>query len=443
MAYAEKRGKDPDSGKDLYRVRWKKPDGKYDSEDGFPTKTAALKYGRALEAAVDRGAYTDPRKSRTPFGVWAPQWMAAQKVAPSTVVKRRRLLSRHLLPEWEHTPLCDINLFTAKAWGNRQTCSPVTVGHALTLLSMILTGAADAGYLAANPMFGRRRQSDRASHDAEQHQSEEQVWAQPEEAYRIGERLGGVAGLMVVTTAWTGLRWGELNGLHRDNCLLLREDTLDGKPFPRRVLRIDPRVGALHEVEFEVEGERAEAWRERERVRLEEAAEKGWKATPRKEPKGVIELYLGPPKNRTSAREVDLPPFLVALWEKHLADWPHEYVFVTPEGKWWRRGNFTRRQLRPAADGRPALDRKQGHRGRPGWDPILPGVTMRSLRHTHDTWMKEDRVDRALRFQVQGWAVGDIEGVYEHVTPLMRKERLDALEARWKRASQWVAREAS
>lgn len=59
---------------------------------------------------------------------------------------------------------------------------------------------------------------------------------------------------------------------------------------------------------------------------------------------------------------------------------------------------------------------------------------MRGLRHTHDTWMKEDRVDRALRFETMGWAVKDIEGVYEHVTPQMRKDRLDALEARWKRA---------
>jgi integrase len=362
--------------------------------------------------------------------------MSAQNVAPSTVAKRRRLLSRHLLPEWESTPLCDINLFTAKAWGAKQTCSPTTVGHALTLLSMILTGAADAGLLLANPMFGRTRKTGQAAHAAARNAAKAAVaWAQPDEAHRIGERLNGVARLMVLTTAWTGLRWGELAGLHRDNCLLLRRDRVDGKTFVRHVIRIDPEVGALHEVEFELTEEERAAWREAEDARIATAVAAGKSPRRRKDPEHRVELYLGPPKNGTSAREVDVPPFLADLLAAHLAAWPHQYVFSTPtDGTFWRRGNFGRQQLRPAADGRPAIERKRGHAGRHAWEPILPGVTMRWLRHTHDTWMKEDRIDRALRYQRMGWAVRDIEGVYEHVTPQMRRELLDALEARWQRA---------
>ncbi|GAA2227301.1 hypothetical protein GCM10010430_03350 [Kitasatospora cystarginea] len=159
------------------------------------------------------------------LGEWVPTWMEAQRVAPGTVAKRRRLLNTHLLPEWEHTPINQINLFAAKAWGARQTCSPTTVGHPLTLLSMILTGAVDAGYLLGNPLFKRNRRTGR-SIDLQQ---KEDIWAQPHEARQIGERLGGVAGLMVITAAWTGLRWGELAGLHRDNCLLLRTDRVNGE----------------------------------------------------------------------------------------------------------------------------------------------------------------------------------------------------------------------
>ncbi|MBU3868148.1 hypothetical protein KN815_30065 [Streptomyces sp. 4503] len=95
------------------------------------------------------------------------------------------------------------------------------------------------------------------------------------------------------------------------------------------------------------------------------------------------------------------------------------------------------------ADGRPALERKRGCAGREGWKAILAGFTMRGGRHTADTWMKEDRIDRALRFPAQGWAVGDIEGVYEHVNPQMRKERLDALEARWRGSRRRILRVAS
>jgi hypothetical protein len=50
--------------------------------------------------------------------------------------------------------------------------------------------------------------------------------------------------------------------------------------------------------------------------------------------------------------------------------------------------------------------------------------------------MKEDKIDRALRFERMGWVVDDIEGTYEHVTPQMRKELLDALQARWTRADE-------
>jgi len=424
MAHAEKRGKS-------WRVRYKLPNGEFGSESGFPTKSAALKRGNDLEADIRHGRYVDPRKADTPFGEWATVWMAAQEVAPSTVAKRRRLLSRHLLPEWEHTPLRDINLFAAKAWGNKQTCSPTTVGHALTLLSMILTGAADAGLLLANPMYGRSRKT-----GARREERAEQVWAQPDEVFRIGQRLGGVAGLMVITEAWMGLRWGELAGLHKENCLLVRKDRLEnGKPFMRHVIRIDPQVGSLHEVEFELSDEEKEAWRAREDERVAAATAAGKSPRRRKDPEHEVRLFLGPPKNEKSAREVDVPSFLVDLLSEHMASWKHEYVFSTPtEGSHWRRGNFARQKLRPAADGRTAIERKVGSAGRPGWDPILPGVTMRSLRHTHDTWMKEDRVDRALRFQTMGWVVKDIEGTYEHVTPLMRKERLDALQARWERA---------
>src|SRR5206468_169394 len=42
--------------------------------------------------------------------------------------------------------------------------------------------------------------------------------------------------LLVITAAWTGCRWGELAGLHRDNVDLRRG-----------VIVIDPLVGALHE----------------------------------------------------------------------------------------------------------------------------------------------------------------------------------------------------
>jgi integrase len=70
--------------------------------------------------------------------------------------------------------------------------------------------------------------------------------------------------ILVITAAYTGMRWGELTGLARANTYL-------GEGF----LRVHPEVGALHEVQGR--------------------------------------FYLGPPKTVSSARDIHLPPFLIGL----------------------------------------------------------------------------------------------------------------------------------
>lgn len=435
MAYAEKVYK-VRNGKQTkqftWRSRYRKPDGTWGSEPGFPTKKTAEDWGAEQEASIRAGAWIDPSRMVTPFGEWVTIWKQANKPRPGTATKRRHLLDQLLLPEWKHTPLIEVNnVFAVKVWATKAVGKhdPVTVGHARSLLSAILSGAEDAGYIPANKLYGRRIAVPK---HAVKRQKKEQVWAPPEEAYRLYDRLGSVHGLMVLTDCYLGLRWGELTGLHRDNCLLKRTDRVAGKQVVRHIVRIDAEVGALHEDEFELDAEDLTAWHAAEDARLEVCREKGWKANRRKEPKAVVKLYLGEPKNEYSAREVDVPPFLVKLLAAHIEAWEYEHPFTTPGGDWWRRGNFGR-ILGPAAEGRDAITRKRGFAGRGEWSPILPGFNMRGARHTHDTWMKDDRVDRALRFLTMGWVPKDIEGTYEHVTPEMRKHRLDCLEARWER----------
>jgi integrase len=437
MAYAEKVYKVRNGRQTkqfTWRSRYKRPDGTWGSEPGFPTKKLAEDWGNTQESAIRAGIWIDPAKAQTNFGEWVEIWKTAHHPRPGTATKRRHLLDKILLPAFEFTPLVEVNnVFTVKAWATKaaKPVGPhdaVTVGHARSLLSSILTGAEDAGYIAANKLYGRKIAI--TSHSPAS--AEEEVWAQPDEANSLYRRLAGVHGLMVLTDCYLGLRWGELTGLHRDNCLLKRVDRVGGRQFTRHVVRIDPLVGALHEDEFELDEDGLTAWHAAEDDRLEACREKGWKATRRKVPKAIVKLYLGPPKNEYSAREIDVPPFLVKLFAAHIESWPYDHPFTTPSGDWWRRGNFGR-VLRPAADGRKAIPRKRGYAGREAWAPILPGFTMRGARHTHDTWMKEDRVDRALRFATMGWVPKDIEGVYEHVTPEMRRHRLDCLEERWRR----------
>ncbi|MGH4028516.1 hypothetical protein ACQB60_06220 [Actinomycetota bacterium Odt1-20B] len=95
-----------------------------------------------------------------------------------------------------------------------------------------------------------------------------------------------------------------------------------------------------------------------------------------------------PPKNPQSARDIDVPPFLAELLTQHLSDWPHDYVLTSPEGKMWWRSAWCDK-LRKAADGRQPHPNARGAAKVDPWEPIMPGLTIRDLRHTHDTYQAE------------------------------------------------------
>jgi hypothetical protein len=64
----------------------------------------------------------------------------------------------------------------------------------------------------------------------------------------------------------------------------------------------------------------------------------------------------------------------------------------------------------------------------------MPGLTMRDLRHTHDTYQDQIGVRPALAFEQAGHARPGIKAVYQHPTPAMRQERLDGLQEIYERA---------
>lgn len=197
----------------------------------------------------------------------------------------------------------------------------------------------------------------------------EQVLAITDRAGQLGGRSGYV---MVVTGAFTGMRWGEITGLAKRNCR-----TADGYLF------IDPEVGALHEV-----GGR---------------------------------MWLGPPKSKAAARRIDLPPFLIKLLEEVIDSHDHDQVFPGPTGAWQRRSNFNRRLWRPCCDGDPQR----------GWPPILAGAVFHGLRHFHKTALDEADPPPVLAHERMGHQMPGIQGVYSHVTTTMRTRLTTKLQRQW------------
>ncbi|WP_327655740.1 hypothetical protein [Streptomyces sp. NBC_00483] len=400
MAYAEKVYKvraGKATKKFTWRSRYRKPDGTYGSEPGFPTKNTAESWGEDQERKIKEGTWIDPDLYRAGFGKFARKYMAERPKRGRTVGTRWDLLDKHILPKWEHAPLISLNWFDVDSWQMTLPCDDVTKGHCVSLMSTILTGAVDARWLPVNPIQGRRRTKAVSTTPAiaPAGSDDEKVFT-PESVLQVAERLGPAKGLHVITTAWTGVNWGEGLGLQRANCLRVRRQPWGNGTWQCFVLRIVQEVA-----EYE---QRDEAGRKT----------------------GTVQK-IEPTKNEWRTRDLDLPPFLARLWFHHLQDWPFDWMLCTPTGKWWRRSNWLK-QLRPAADGREERAKRQGAAYREAWAPIAPGMTMRSLRHTHDSWQDQIGVRAALSFEQAGHKRPGIKGVYQHPTPDMRQHRLDGME---------------
>jgi hypothetical protein len=422
--YVEMRG----SGEYPWRVRWPTPQRtasgeiRYEQASGFATGDEAMDYGWEQLAKIRSGKWTDPRGARTPLGEWAAKVMEQVSQAPVTAAKRRRFLRLHILPEFGHVPIGEINRWAVRVWASKIRLTQDSVQQVVSTLSYFLTAAAEAGLIDANPIykmplsFAGQQQAQSLAQD------EERVWAFPEQAVPIAARMRRADALMVLTAGFVGNRFGELAGLHMDNCCLVRRDEIGGRVRVRHVIRVDPETGALHETsEIDAKG--------KERTKL----------------------YLGPPKPPNGAREVDVPEFLARMLIAHTADVRRRaedldqddpargIVFTALRGGLWSRSNWMR-VMRPACDGREANPPRQGTRGWPAWDPVVPGLNLRGLRIGHKTAMVEDEVAPVLQDQVMGHGPKrkqqqkDIGKRYTEITPVMRWKRLDALAARWERA---------
>jgi integrase len=449
MAYAEKRGKGPRP----WRVKYKLPDGTEVSESGFETKAAALIWGRDQETRIREGRWTDPNAGRTTVGEWIDRWLRMQDMGISTASNREYLIRRFLRPTWGSVMLNAVTTEAITRWENglpaREGISRRTAGDARSLLGTILGDAAahKPPLIPYNPALRPRNRGRKTGRKLAR--TPQRAWATPLQALLLAKRAALLTGreddfTLMLTLAYTGLRWGEIIGL---------EDSF------------------LRPGEIRVE------WQIRE---------VGGK------------FYRLPPKDdsyRSPAWEpclpVDLPRFLAALLARQARSPRHRcacapehggsgrYVFPSPDSSHHRRSNYGRRVFRPACDGRyepvngrpprivtvdattwpgtpvatwpaatPGNEARSSPRGYvpprgrgiliipdgvpvASWLPLVPGLTAHGLRHGHRTWMAEDGIPDILAEQRLGHEVPGMRGLYTHVSDRMREALVEALQARW------------
>jgi hypothetical protein len=76
----------------------------------FSTKRAAEAYERDQLTKREQGAWTDPRSARTPFDLWARQWLSSDPAKrPKTLATDRNIIERHLVPALGSRPIGSIS----------------------------------------------------------------------------------------------------------------------------------------------------------------------------------------------------------------------------------------------------------------------------------------------------------------------------------------------
>jgi len=446
MAYAEKRG-------NLWRARWRGPDGTLEGLSGFDDKKAAVKYGQDRESEIRKGTYVDPRHGTITLIEWVNEWFPSLDLEATTLNNYRYMIEVHILPEFGERELKSLSVQEVASWEKRLRANGLSQRTAADMRSTLGTVLADAvpRHLHVNPAARKRGKGRKGLRRIARIEKQEKAWPSPVQALLVAERASVLSGvdtefIMNITIAYTGMRWGEALGL-RPECV--RTDELD-----------------VHWKVYELNGH----------------------------------FYRGRPKDG-SMRMVDLPPFLSKLLATHLetrsptscqcrrpaggaddVDWCEgdAYAFLGPKGGHFRRSNYSERVMRPAADGRyPARKGRdpraempvlvnQAHawpgrllppwpyaepteaaytaptgRGRPrltgddsaaSWRAILPGLTPHGLRHGHQTWLEEAGTPYILVADRMGHEVDGMRGTYSHVSDGMRTAVRKTLQALWEHA---------
>lgn len=255
MAHVQKRVRS--TGKSVYVVKYRMPDGGSRSKGGFTTRKAAETFATTVDFDAARGAHFDPQSGSVLFRVLAAEWLASRHdlkartragyalaLAPRT--RRSPTVSFGIDETWGAYPINKIARPRISEWVRALTAAgakPSTVRHHFSLLRMVLAQAVVDGRLATNPADHVTLPTERANADGSagvvddpsQYLSARQIAA-------LVDATPWPYGVMVHMAAWTGLRAAELGGLQVGDIDI---PSTAGRPGAVRVERTSIVVGGV------------------------------------------------------------------------------------------------------------------------------------------------------------------------------------------------------
>lgn len=439
MAYAEKRGNGPRP----WRVKYKRPDGREVPESGFETKTEALNWGRDQESLIRHSSWIDPKLGEITLKAWInDHWWPAQRLGINTLKNYRLSIDKHILPEFGGLPIASLGHTQINQWENRKAkTAPAAAKKARDLLVTILGDAVFERRIGHNPAA---RQKTRRGRQVKQTTAPEELrpTLTPLQVLLFAERAGLARSEMdfiwSVLLAYTGLRWGEMMGMQPKSrmtgLIRLRTQLLEsgGRCYPAQI----PKSGSRRDIDIPVFLDAL-----LDRLTPRKCRCKGGDPHPEtgdpRCPGGLIWLFLGPKgghlTNSVTVQRV-MDPAADAVWPKG-STWATKAkalpVLVDLAAGW--PGVPLRPSTTPYSDAQLETAAY--------WEPVHQGLHPHWFRHTHRTWMDEDRVPDVLKRarlghdrpgeQVQRHEVAD---GYSHPTLAMAAELKMLLETRWERS---------
>jgi len=199
------------------QVMYRDPSGRQHGPT-FDRVTDARKFKAAVETDLERGQWIDPRLGKVRVATWGPDWLDAQgHLKPKTREGYWSLWRSQIEPYWANHSLASIKPLDVQAWRNemsRRGLSDSRIRQSDGLFSMMMTAAADNGYIARSPVGKLKLRKDSTKERPLLAATLDEVARTAAAADRYGYRV------LVWFAAASGGRFGELRALKRSRCHL-------------------------------------------------------------------------------------------------------------------------------------------------------------------------------------------------------------------------------
>lgn len=198
-----------------YRVRYRKPDKSQTDKRGFRTKREAELFLASVTVSKATGEYIDPALGRTTITRLSVGWLAGKKTTlkPSTYRPMLSAWTKHVEPRWGDREISGVQPSEVQEWVAQlaENRSATTVARALGVLAGILDTAVADRRLARNPARGAK---------TPRKKPKPRVYLTHDQVHRLAAASAHPA--LLLTLAYTGLRWGEVSALRVRNVNELR-----------------------------------------------------------------------------------------------------------------------------------------------------------------------------------------------------------------------------